>query len=64
MLFRRSRDRIERAKTLLVTTEAPIGNIALNVGFDDENYFSRTFRKVVGSTPTQYRLGKSPCKRQ
>jgi len=47
--------RIERAKTLLQTTEAPIGNIALNVGFNDVNYFSRVFRKIVGCSPYQYR---------
>lgn len=47
--------RIKRAKTLLGETEAPIGNIALNVGFDDINYFSRVFKKTVGCSPSQYR---------
>jgi YesN/AraC family two-component response regulator len=47
--------RIKRAKTLLSETVAPIGNIAINVGFDDVNYFSRVFKSMTGCTPTQYR---------
>lgn len=47
--------RTERAKILLSTTDVSIGNIAMNVGFDDVNYFSRVFKKIVGCTPTQYR---------
>jgi len=47
--------RINRAKSLLRETKAPIGSIAINVGFDDVNYFSRVFKKEVGSTPGGYR---------
>lgn len=47
--------RVERAKMLLLTTDAPIGNIALNIGFEDVNYFSRVFRKTQGCSPLQYR---------
>lgn len=47
--------RIKRAMALLDETDAPIGNIALNVGFDDVNYFSRVFKKATGLSPTQYR---------
>jgi len=47
--------RIKRARALLAETDAPIGNIALNVGFDDVNYFSRIFKKATGLSPTQYR---------
>ena len=47
--------RIKRAKMLLSETNAPIGNIALNVGFDDVNYFTRVFKKATNLSPSQYR---------
>ncbi len=47
--------RIEHAKNLLTTTDASIGNIALNVGFEDVNYFSRLFKKHTGCSPCKYR---------
>lgn len=47
--------RLKHAKTLLLTTDAPIGSIALNVGFEDVNYFSRVFKKKEGCSPLQYR---------
>lgn len=47
--------RIKRARALLAETDAPIGNIAMNVGFNDVNYFSRIFKKATGLSPTQYR---------
>ena len=47
--------RIEHAKNLLTTTDVSIGNIALNVGFEDVNYFSRLFKKHTGCSPCKYR---------
>ena len=47
--------RIGRAKALLQSTNAPINNIALNVGYIDANYFSRIFKKQVGLRPQEYR---------
>ena len=47
--------RIEHAKHRLTTTDASIGNIALNVGFEDVNYFSRLFKKHTGCSPCKYR---------
>ena len=47
--------RVEAAKQLLRTTGLPISRVAEQVGFSDYNYFTRTFRSVTGSTPTQYR---------
>lgn len=50
-----TRVRLERAKILLLTTNAPIGSIAFNVGFEDVNYFSRVFRKNEGCSPLRFR---------
>lgn len=47
--------RIDRARILLQSTNAPVNNIALNVGYIDTNYFSRIFKKQVGVTPKDYR---------
>ena len=47
--------RVGHAKRLLLTTNAPIVSIALNVGFDDANYFARVFKKITGISPTEYR---------
>ena len=49
------RVRIQRAKLLLRSTNAPVCNIALNVGYIDPNYFSRIFKKLEGMPPQVYR---------
>lgn len=47
--------RVDDAKDLLVTTQKPLADIALDVGFNDTFYFIKTFKKLVGMTPGQYR---------
>lgn len=47
--------RMNRARVLLDTTDAPIQAIALEVGYPDPLYFSRHFRKHHGLSPTVYR---------
>ncbi len=49
------RQRVERAKQLLVKTRMPIIDIALAVGFVNHSHFSTQFGKLVGSTPKSYR---------
>lgn len=48
-------ERIEKAKTMLWESGFPLKKISLSVGFQDYNYFCRTFRKRTGYTPLQYR---------
>lgn len=50
-----SSKRIESAKQLLLTTNAPIGEIAKSVGIPNLNYFSRLFKATQGISPTQFR---------
>jgi len=45
--------RIEEAKKLLVKNET-LASIAKAVGYQDEYYFSRRFKQVVGKSPRQY----------
>lgn len=50
--------RMDRAKELLRTTEDQIAKVASAVGYNDVGYFITTFRRHVGLTPADYRLGK------
>ena len=47
--------RINKAKKCLTTKDIPISDIANECGFYDLAYFSRTFKKQTGLTPSQYR---------
>ncbi|MBO5755428.1 MAG: helix-turn-helix domain-containing protein [Clostridia bacterium] len=49
------RTRIRHAIELLSGTEMSVTEIALAVGFGDAAHFSRTFRKQVGMSPTEYK---------
>ena len=47
--------KMEHACHLLDSTDLGVGEIALRVGYDDPLYFSRLFRKTIGSSPRGYR---------
>ncbi len=47
--------RINKAKKLLATENISITQVADECGFYDLPYFSRTFKKQTGVTPSQYR---------
>ena len=47
--------RIERAKALLRDTDLAVTDICLAVGFSSLGTFSRQFRHLVGTSPTDYR---------
>lgn len=48
--------RIERAKKLLLETDMKLAAIAMEIGYNEPNYFSHVFRKTEGMTPKEYRL--------
>lgn len=50
-----SRYRIEKAKLLLHNPHLRIAQIAEMVGYQDEKYFSKVFKKVEGMNPGEYR---------
>ena len=54
------RRRVERSMFLLRETDASVTDICLTVGFTSLGTFSRTFREIVGETPSQYRAGHGP----
>ncbi len=47
--------RIEESKRLLANTDYSIIDISLAVGFEDQSYFSKVFKKYTGLTPKQFR---------
>lgn len=47
--------RVERAKELLRETDAKISDIALSVGFSNQQRFNDIFKKYTKKTPLQYR---------
>ncbi len=54
-----SKMRIEKAKALLSNEEVSIAQIAQDVGFSDQSYFTKVFKKIEGCTPRSYRLSLS-----
>lgn len=47
--------RIQRACLLLTTTQEHISDIAVQCGFQDVSYFTKTFREMKGMVPSEYR---------
>jgi len=47
--------RIEKARSLLLHTDLPVLEIANTLGYSDENYFGKVFKKMTGLSPLQYR---------
>ncbi len=47
--------RMEKAKELLTESHCSMKEISSQVGYSEPNYFSRSFRKNVGVSPTEYK---------
>lgn len=47
--------RIQKAEHLLAYTSLRIGEIAQQIGLENQNYFSSMFRKYKGKSPVEYR---------
>ena len=45
---------------LLRETDRSVTDVCFDVGFSSLGTFSRTFREIVGETPSHYRLGHGP----
>lgn len=54
-----SQIRIDKAKVLLLNPHLKIAEVGSAVGYDDEKYFSRVFKKLTGLSPTDYRNNES-----
>ncbi len=56
--------RIEHAMRLLRTTKHSVNQIAGEVGFHYPAHFRRTFRKIAGCTPSEYRASARSAARE
>ncbi|ANY69521.1 hypothetical protein BBD42_25815 [Paenibacillus sp. BIHB 4019] len=50
--------RMKRAKELLIVSQQRLSEIARTVGYEDEYYFNRRFKKSTGMSPRQYMRSK------
>ncbi|MDJ0823928.1 MAG: helix-turn-helix domain-containing protein [Rhodobacter sp.] len=50
-----TRERIERAKSMLSDTTTTVTEIALDLGFSSSQYFATVFKKLTGQTPREFR---------
>lgn len=51
--------KIERATELLKNLNLRISDIAYDIGFDSLTTFNRTFKKTIGTSPTEFRLNQN-----
>ena len=51
-----TRQRMERAKELLASTQLPLLEVAARVGYQTQAHFTGVFHRYVGTTPRVYRL--------
>jgi len=47
--------RMDKASSLLKLSDLTVQEIASTIGYEDDNYFGKVFRKHYGISPTQYR---------
>lgn len=51
--------RCERAAELLENSQLPVHEISAYVGYEDNNYFAKIFKSVMGTSPQEYRKMKT-----
>ena len=51
--------RIRRAAELLCTSSLSVKEIAERFGFDTPNYFSKSFKRIMGATPSVYKRSRA-----
>ena len=47
--------RVERAQEMLAKTDLPLSEIAYATGFSDQSHLARHFRRMLGTTPREFR---------
>ena len=52
--------KMKRARRLLRATDSYVYEVARQLGYSDQYYFSRIFKKVVGMSPKEYKHSDNP----
>jgi AraC-like DNA-binding protein len=58
-----ARTRFEKARILLHDTGLRVSEVAFAVGFQSLSQFNRVFKRLAGTSPTQYRVANSDMRR-
>jgi AraC family transcriptional regulator len=53
------KQRVERAKHLMLTTAQPLCEIALDIGFADQSHLTRVFSQHLGASPAAWRRAQA-----
>lgn len=56
----RRHERITQSVNMLITKDTPITTVAYEVGFEDLRSFERSFKRLVGVTPREFRRRNQP----
>lgn len=55
------RMRLERAKQLLMKSDAPLIEIAIDSGFENASHFAKVFKRAYGQSPSAWRRSEFPA---
>lgn len=56
--------RIEKSKALLLNKSIRIADISAMVGFEDQSYFTKVFKRIVGTSPNKFRESSGRMRRE
>lgn len=56
--------RIEKSKALLINKSIRIADISAMVGFEDQSYFTKVFKRIVGTSPNKFRESSGRMRRE
>lgn len=48
--------RVNKARQLILDPRLSLKDIGAAVGYSDANYFTRVFKRLIGQTPSEYRM--------
>lgn len=59
-----NRIRVDRSQSLLIDSKLSILEVAKMCGFEDQSYYTKVFKKIVGVTPRKYRESRGSARKE